>query len=454
MDSHQQKESADDSLTRINMAMGGERVLSIIIGIFTCVVAVPVFLIYFIKSPLPLQDVYIFGISYYNLVFIFLISAAGLIISLPFFFRFNLSFILAIFITSLFCCSPLIIGLKNDLTLQQAILHIPFFSSWPFFLRPLYIFVECLLPLGILIFLFLQIRSIFSKKPHSYATLGAASYLAAVAFIGFSGLLQAGQPNIMTALERYGDIFFAPDKHLAGLKRLSENHTDRADKIQSSSVISSGPQDDITEQSENALGQSALSFEGSEIARVDHRVGVLEGRIDRISKELEEGRISLTAQDRSAPAPSESLPPAVPQNAQPSHEDVLAEINHNLVLLSGKINQVVESLETLKNPASEHNQSAMVDVRQKVELLVVKLDQLLSKLNKAEYLTVQQQGSMDKRSATSSSITKEQNITSSELGEVLKKLELLSDKVDLVSDTLIQRGLYTPEEVKNKDVLQ
>ena len=92
----------------------------------------------------------------------------------------------------------------------------------------------------------------------------------------------------------------------------------------------------------------------------------------------------------------------------------------------------------------------MVDVRQKVELLAVKLDQLLSKLNQTEYFTAQQQGSMDKRSGTSSSITKDQNITSSELAEVLQKLELLSDKVDMISDTLLQRGLYDPEEVKNR----
>ncbi|KPJ56852.1 MAG: hypothetical protein AMJ42_04920 [Deltaproteobacteria bacterium DG_8] len=109
-----------------------------------------------------------------------------------------------------------------------------------------------------------------------------------------------------------------------------------------------------------------------------------------------------------------------------------------------------ESLGKLKNPASDHQQSAIVDVRHRVDLLTVKLDQLLSRLNQTEYFITQQQGPIDNRSGAPSSVTKDQSITLSELAGVLQKIELLSDKVDLISDTLQKKGLYAPEGAKNR----
>ena len=442
---HQAKDSARSPLPGANMATGGQRILSIIIGLFFCVVAAPVFLIYFIKSPPPLQDVYTFGISYYNLVFIFLISAVGLIFSLLFFLRLRLPIILVIFISCLFCCLSPVIGLKDDLTLQQAILNISFFLGWPFFLRPLYIFIEFMLPLGILIFLFLQFKSIFSKRPHGYAFLGAAFYLTAVAFIGFSGLIQAGQPNIMTALTRYDDIFSKPVKHSTVLKKSYVNIADSGEKVQPGNIPSSGPQGRIRVQSESTLGQSILPVEDSKVAMLDRKVGLLEGKIDRISKELEQMRSSLTGQGQSAPAPLELPPPVVPQNVQPLSEGGLAEIDQNLGRLSDKINQVDESLGKLKGPVDNHQQSAIVDVRHKVDLLTVKLDQLLSRLSQTEYIT-QRQGPVDKRSGAPSLVTRNQSITSRELAGVLKKIEILSNKVDQISDSFVKKGLYAPQE--------
>jgi len=446
MGNHQVKDSTGSPLPDANKTIGGQKMLSIIMGVFTCVVAAPVLLIYFIKSPPPPQDVYTFGISYYNLVFIFLISAAGLIISLLFFLRFNLFLTLAIFITSLFCCLPLIIGLKDDLTLQQAILNIPFFSGWPFFLRPLYIFVELLLPIGILIFLSLQLKSIFSRKAHGYTFLGVAVYLAATAFIGFSGLIQAEQPTIMTALARHGYIFVNSEDHSTVSKGSSENHTGSGEEIQSSGILSSDPQSKIADQSKNALGKSRLPVGDSKMAMLDDKVELLEEKIDRVSKELKQVMSHLTGQDQSAPAPGESLPPGFPQDVQTSKRNVLAEIDYSLGLLSDKVNQMDESIEKLKNPVVDHQPSTIVDVRQKVELLTVKLDQLLSRLNQTEYSITQQQDSIDKRSEAPGSITKDQKVTSSELAGVVQKIKLLSDKVELISDTLLKKGLYAPEE--------
>jgi hypothetical protein len=442
---HQEEDSAGRPLPGANTATGGQRMLSIIIGIFSCVVAAPLLLIYFIKSPPPLQDVYTFGISYYNLVFIFLISAVGLIISLLFFLKFRLSVIIAIFITSLFCCVPLIMGLKNDLTLQQAILNVSFFSGWPFFLRPLYIFIELLLPMGVLIFLFLQLKSIFSRKPHVYTFLGAAFYLTAAAFIGFSGLIQAGQPNIMTALTKHD---YASGDRSTALEKLSENSADSVAEVPLSGALSPGSQGEIAGQSGDTPEKNALQVKDSEVAMLGQKVGLLKGKTDRISKESEQVGNPLTGKEQSAPVSLKSPPHAVPQNVQPSHEGVLAEINHNLGLLSNKINQVAESLETLKNPVIEPQQSTIDDVKQKMELLTAKLDKLLSRLNQTGYFTTQQQGYTDKRSVVPSSITKDQNITSSELASVLQKIEILSNKIDLISDTLAKRDLYVPEGEK------
>jgi len=443
---HQAKDSARSPLPGANMATGGQRILSIIIGLFFCVVAAPVFLIYFIKSPPPLQDVYTFGISYYNLVFIFLISAVGLIFSLLFFLRLRLPIILVIFISCLFCCLSPVIGLKDDLTLQQAILNISFFLGWPFFLRPLYIFIEFMLPLGILIFLFLQFKSIFSKRPHGYAFLGAAFYLTAVAFIGFSGLIQAGQPNIMTALAENGYISISSGDRSTALEKTPVSSNDSLAEVQLRGALSSGFQEgEIAGQPETTPGQSRPPAEDLKVAMLDRKLGLLEDKTNRISEESVQVGNPLTGKEQSAPVPVKPRPHVVPQNVQPLNESALAEINHNLVLLFSKINQVAESLEKLKNPVIDTHQSAIADVGGKVELLTVKLDKLLSALNQTEYFASPQQGYTDKRGVAPLSTTQDQNITSGELDGVLQKIEILSNKVDQISDSFVKKGLYAPQ---------
>ena len=421
-ENHQVKDSAGCLLSG-DVAMGGQKLLSFIVGVLVCVVAAPTFLIYFIKSPSPLQDVYTFGVSYYHLVFIFLISAVCVIISLLFFFKFTPPVILSIFITALFCSLPLIMGLKNELTLQQAILNPPFFSSWPFFLRPLYILVEFLFPLGILIALYLQLKNIFSKKPHGYIFLGVTMYLAAATFIGFSGLLQAGQPNIMTALTRHSDLSPSPNDQPTALKRPSpERDTESREKIQPPGVLTQGPQSELPSQLESTPAQNEVPVEESKMALIDRKLGLLEGKIDSISKELEQVKSPLTAQARSVPAPLASLPSPELQNTQPSSEGVVTEIDQSLELLSAKVNQMIASFEKVKNPAVKQQQQAIADVRYKMELLTATLDQLLSRLNQSEYLTTQEQGSsIGKGNRVHSLTTEGQNTPSSELMEVSPK---------------------------------
>jgi Tfp pilus assembly protein PilN len=121
---------------------------------------------------------------------------------------------------------------------------------------------------------------------------------------------------------------------------------------------------------------------------------------------------------------------------------VVTEIDQSLELLSAKVNQMIASFGKVKNPAVEQQQQAIADVRYKMELLTATLDQLLSRLNQSEYLTTQEQGSsIGKGNRVHSLTTEGQNTPSSELMEVLQKIDLLFDKVDLISNVLLQRGL-------------
>jgi hypothetical protein len=295
--------------------------------------------------------------------------------------------------------------------------------------------------MGILIFFFLQLKSIFSRKPHGYTFLGAAFYLAAAAFIGFSGLLQAGQPNIMTALTKHG--YTSGDRSTI-LENSSGNSADSVAEVPLRGALSPGSQGNIAGQPETIPGQSGLPSENSKVAMLDRKVGLLEGKTNRISGESEQAGNPRKGQEQSTPAPLASLPPVFSQNVQSLDENALARIDHRLGSLSDKINRVTESIEKLKDPVVDPQQSAIADLGRKVELLTAKLDKLLSRLTQAEYFTSQQQGYTDRRSVVPSSMTKDQNITSTELTRILQKIEILANKVDLISNTLVKRGLYAP----------
>lgn len=174
----------------------------LLIGIWVLLAgfAAPLLLIHMIKSPPPGEHLHIFGVSYDQMLFVFFLSSALMVYTSLFFLRVKPLTLLFSFILSLLSCFPFVVGLRNNLTLQQVILDIPFFSNWPFFVKPAYLLIECLIPLGIVIYLCLQIVRLLSKRPHGYAYLGVALYLSVAAFLGLSGLSQAQQPNLWTAL--------------------------------------------------------------------------------------------------------------------------------------------------------------------------------------------------------------------------------------------------------------
>ena len=201
-----QKEPSSEKNTIENR---GPRLLFAVICALTAGLAIPLVIVFLIKSPQLDEHLLIFGISYYKLVFILFLSSAIMVHASLFFIKAKPPIILFFFGLLIFCCFPFIFGLKKNLTLSQALVDIPFFANWPFYFKPGYVLIEFLIPLGVVAYLYLQIKKIFSKLPHNYAFLCVATYLALAAFLGLSGLAQAGLPTIGSAVERLFTVNFA-----------------------------------------------------------------------------------------------------------------------------------------------------------------------------------------------------------------------------------------------------
>ena len=177
----------------------------------TAGLAIPLVVVFLVKSPQPDEHLLIFGFSYYRLVFIFFLSSAIMVHVSLFFLKAKPPIILIFFGLLIFCCFPFIFGLKKNLTLSQAVVDIPFFADWPFFLKPGYVLIEFLIPLGVAAYLYLQIKRFFSRRPGNYAFLWFAIYLSIAAFLGLSGLAQARLPTMGTAIEHLIKADFIPD---------------------------------------------------------------------------------------------------------------------------------------------------------------------------------------------------------------------------------------------------
>ena len=87
----------------------------------------------------------------------------------------------------------------------------------------------------------------------------------------------------------------------------------------------------------------------------------------------------------------------------------------------------------------------MVEVKQEVDLLTRKVDQILSRLSQSEHFNARRQDLFERNDAQSST-TSNQSVSSHELAGVLNKIEHLSDKVNLVSEMLIEKGGDNTEE--------
>ncbi len=187
---------AGPPVARESVEKGGQRFLLFVICTLIIGLAIPLLAFFFIKSPQAEEQVLLFGVSYHKLVFVLLLSSAVMVYASLFFLKLKPTAILVLFCLMLFSCYPFILGLKKDLTLGQVILDIPIFANWPILVNPGYVLIEFVIPLGVLIYLLLQAKNLATRRPTSYAYLCVAVYLSAAAFLGLSGLAQAGQPTI------------------------------------------------------------------------------------------------------------------------------------------------------------------------------------------------------------------------------------------------------------------
>lgn len=373
------------SLQEKILERGGQNLLFVVICFLLVGLAAPLLLVFLIKSPQPEEHIFIFGISYYKLVFIFFLSAAVVVHASLFFLRANGLTIFLIFVLSLFCCFPLIVGLRNSLTLKQAIIDVPFFSSWPFFLKPAYILIEFLIPAGIVVYLFLQIKSIFSRRPHTYAFLCAAVYLAIAASLGFSALIQVDEPNIVTALARKkGDPV---QKDVAAvlpgtsLQDFSPGH----DNIQSSGS-STLPISEVVDhpEPESAVSETRLAAATEDpgpnetaMAELEQKMRLLSDRADHIIVELGQMRELFTEprekpQEKKANAViqktevSESLAPIATKKT-PANTKAIAELHQEVRLLSDKVDNILDALGRMANLLPERQEDPQKKEMDKAE---------------------------------------------------------------------------------------
>lgn len=357
----------EGSLQEKILERGGQHLLFVVVCLLLVGLAAPLLLVFLIKSPQAEEHIFIFGISYYKLVFVFFVSAAVMVHTSLFFLRANLWTIFAIFVISLFCCFPLIVGLRNNLTLYQAIVEIPFFAGWPFFLKPAYVMIEFLIPAGIIVYLFLQIRSIFSKKRHGYAFLCAAAYLAIAASLGFSALIQAEEPNIVSALAREKGAHvqedFAAVLPAAILHDFSSGEDNTGSSRSSTLPVEEAPKDPGPESAVSKTPPSAATETpgSNEIAMDDlgQRMQLLTDRADRIIVQLgqmrklitdpqdkpQEKKVNAGAQKKEiseSPAPTATEKP-------PANTKAMAELQHEVRQLSGKVDHILEALNQMAN---------------------------------------------------------------------------------------------------------
>ncbi|HUV49751.1 MAG TPA: hypothetical protein VMW78_01850 [Anaerolineae bacterium] len=350
---HHEPVEKDTSFQEESLEKGvGQNLLFVATCFLLVGLAVPLLLVFLIKSPQPEQHLLIFNISYYKLVFIFFLSAVVMIHTSLFFLRANLLTIFLVFVLSLFCCFPLIMGFRNNLTLHQAIIDIPFFANWPFFLKPAYIMIEFLIPAGIVIYLLLQIRSVFSKKSHTKAFFCAAVYLSIAASLGFAALIQADQPNIVTALARK-KVESAPKNSGSVTSKLPVPQIQN--NINPESLNDINPGGPAPESRLSTTGQDPASSKMSAI-EVEQEMWLLFDKVDRAIVELGEMKILMVEQQ---------------QNLQKNEANAAVQKK-----------EISESRPTIAIKEPLIDRAAIVKMQQDVRLLTDKTDRILDALGR------------------------------------------------------------------------
>ena len=319
--------SSPDAIKR-----GGYRLFLAGICALLAGLAIPLVLVFLIRSPQPEQHVLILGISYYKLMFILFLSSAILVHTSLFFIRAKPVIVLFFFCLFLFCCFPFIVGLKNNLTLSQAIVDMPFFTDWPIFLNPGYVLIEFLIPLGVIVYLYLQIRKIITRRPHHYAFLCVAIYLSVAAFLGLSGLAQARQPTIGSAIAGLFDI----DSVQRGIETLVQNTS--PDSTQAS--VARFPIPPIPVDAEEIREDPQTVSEPAGAENIPDKFLNLSERIDGLKSQLDAMEESLLKKQET----EQTLVEEKESNWSTKDKETIAQLQLEMQRLSDKIETITSTL--------------------------------------------------------------------------------------------------------------
>jgi len=402
-----------------DMESVGRGVLFLLMCICLVAFGIPLLLISLLKSPESLQDLVILGLTYHNLVFALLLSAAITSYTCIFFLRVRPWAILAFFALSVFSCFPLIMGLRNNLTLQQALFEIPFFRSWPFFLRPGYILIEFLIPAAIVVCLILQIICTFGRKPYRFTFLLVALYLGIASFFGFSALTRAGQPslaNTLTWMKETGE---------------KQQHSGRAEMSHSQAESAGGEQGQSANQPLVGLGRTETVSSGGASAEVDRKVQILSDKVDRILEALMLTEPRQGAQQKIFPSSNAETDKEQNPGTRPTSKGAVVsqapgaaplsieDLSSNLQAISEKVERILETLDRV--------QVVLPAVR---ENLPVRKDTAEAGPVSGTY--------PDTRNAVQSGAqqTDEHVAEKRALEDLNKKVQVLSEKMDHVVETL------------------
>ncbi|MGA2226666.1 MAG: hypothetical protein ABSH41_19680 [Syntrophobacteraceae bacterium] len=340
---------------KLDMETVGRGVLFLMTCIGLVAFGIPLLLLSILTSHQMLQNMVILGIPYQKLVFAFLLSAAITAYICMFFLKMRPPTILVFFALSVFSCLPLMIGLRNNFTLQQAIVDIPFFHSWPFFLRPGYILIEFLIPAAIFVCLGLQIQTMIRRKPYRFTFLFVGLYLCIAVFFGFSALTRAGQPNLADTLSW-----------------IKDGREKRAEMLHPLAESAAGAQARRVNQSPVEPVKTEMVSDGGAGVEMDRKVQVLSDKVDRILEVLTLAEARQSAQ-QTAPhqaegeAGKEQNPngrPAQKVAAAPeTAEAELSAVNDpdtDLRVVSGKVDRILETLNRVQAvlPVAQENMPA------------------------------------------------------------------------------------------------
>jgi hypothetical protein len=313
--------------------------------------ALPLLLLFLFKWPHPGQHLLIFGISYYKLLFIYFLTAALFIHASLFLLKARPLVVLLFFGLSIFCCFPFVLGLKNDLTLYQVISGIPFFYDWPFFLNPSYVMIEFLLPAGVLIYLSLQIKNVFTRGARSYVFLFVAVYLSIATLLGLFGLNEAKLPNIATALTGIRDYVAnrAPNPPFDGnVLRKPVLAREAAPELQNHTKYKAPPPGTYGHDTQESAGD--LAGVSKTIQQLVEKVGFLEAEIREMRTLLPEKQT----------APREEEPPPEREetatNEIPPEQTAILDLEGRIHLLSEEVSvlsDTVKKMTPLLSPAVE-----------------------------------------------------------------------------------------------------